>query len=273
MSDTFFVADHHINDYLGGAELADHTIYTRLGVPFMKSHVVNSRAIDPNALYIISNAVYLHREHKAELMRHRNYLILEHDYKIHPSRQPHRYKDNIFPKDELINLQFYENAQVVFLQSNDHLECFEDNEIQGNLRALQGSVWSEEELTTLRSLTNDTKTHKYAIIGNKSTDKGSDVAIAFCTEQGLDYEIIQTKSLLDFYKDLSTYSTLVYFPRVKESFCRLVVEARCLQLNVITNRTYGAVKEPWFSKKGLDMLDFLEACTVDNIERIKAFIK
>jgi len=272
MINTLFIADHNVNDYPGGAERVDHTVYTSLGIRLVQTSVLNASMLDLNLAYIVSNTIQLSEEHKKSLMRVGNYIILEHDYKMHPSRQPNRYPDDIFPKDELINLGFYKSAKAVLLQSKDHLDCFKANGIEGNLIALQGSIWSDKEIDTLRSLTNDTKTHKYAVIEHKQPLKGTDIAVEFCDYNMLDYDLLQTKSLLDFYKDLSAYSTLVYFPRVKESFCRLVVEARCLQLNVITNKTYGAVKEPWFTKQGEEMLVHLEESTKRNLDIIAGLL-
>jgi hypothetical protein len=46
----------------------------------------------------------------------------------------------------------------------------------------------------------------------------------------------------------------VFFPKVMETCCRLVVEARMLNCGVITNDIVGATSEPWFHMKGMPLI-------------------
>lgn len=274
MKKVIYLADHDINDYPGGAEKVDYNIYTQIpGVIFWKIHTKGQPIIEPETTYILGNSTFLTQETKNKLIQYKNYLIFEHDYKIHYTRQPHRYPNHIFPKQELINLDLYSNAKVVFLQTNNHLDGFLANGIKANFVNLRTSIWSKDELHSLRSLTCKEKTtYKYCIIGNKTPDKGADIAEAFCKDNTLDYEILPSLPLQAFYAVMADYSTLVYFPRVRESFCRLVVEARCLQMNVITSKNYGAVCESWFSKSGKELIDFLQYNTELNLDKIKDYL-
>lgn len=267
----FYISDHDINDYQGGAEKVDYNIYSSLNIQHIKTanFVYNKEDI-----YIISNAWFLKESDKKALIENRNYIIFEHDYKIHLTRQPHRYQNNIFPKNELINLDYYRAARAVFLQSTDHLECFSANEIDGNFVNLKTSIWSKEELDTLESLSSLTKkTYRACIIGNAGADKGRDIAEAICKSHRIDYDIIPTMDLISFYRKLAEYPLLVNTPRVKESFCRLVVEARCLNMNVLTPALYGAMKEEWYSMHGKTLISFLQEQTRKNIETILEYTK
>lgn len=266
----FYIADYDITSYQGGAEKVDHTIYNYLGIEYKPTSFLENN-YNKNDFYVISNAA-ISNNLKGKLIENKNYIILEHDYKIHATRQPHRYQNNIFPKQERINYNYYEGAKAVFLQSTDHYDCYILNEVKGNLIKLEGSFWSAEELISLKKHTKQLKNYRYAIIENSTVDKGKDIAIKFCIENNLDYTILPTLPLIKFYEELSKYSTLVYFPRVKESFCRLVVEARALHCNVITNKTYGAVKESWFGLSGHKMIDQLESMTATNLGIIKQWL-
>lgn len=273
MPSTVYVADHDITTHVGGAEKVDYNIYSALNIPFITAHAVNMIGVSKDIMYVISNATMLTPHIRAQLIKNKNYIIVEHDYKIHPTRQPHRYPSNIFPPDERTNLDFYKNAQIVFLQSKDHLDCFKANGVEGNLYSLSTSIWDEQELETLyRFSTIHKSDYRYCVLANNTPDKGVDIAIAFCKQNNLDYVRMPELSLLAFYKELSKYSTLVYFPRVKESFCRLVVEARCLQMNVITTNNYGATKEEWFSRSGRDLIEFLRVRTKENLKLIKSYL-
>lgn len=270
MHSVFYVADHDTSTHVGGAEKVDFNIYSALNIPFIKSYTLNHIGISKDNIYVISNATMLAPHITRQLKEYKNYIIIEHDYKIHPTRQPHRYPSNIFPVDELVNFEFYANAKVVYLQSRDHLECFKANQVPGNLVSLSTSVWDDTELSTLQRYSSKSKSdYRYCILANSSTDKGADIAINFCKQNKLDYVRLPELSLLNFYKELSKYSTLVYFPRVKESFCRLVVEARCLQMNVISSNNYGATKEDWYTKSGSELIEFLRIGTQNNLNTIK----
>lgn len=271
MNRGLFVADHTRDEYPAGAELVDYNIYHALKIPFVKSSELS--CYDSSLVYILSNATFIRQDIKKQLIANGNYIILEHDYKIHSSRQPSRYPGCRIPIQERQNYDYYKAAKQVILQSKDHLECFNDNEVEANFHVQQGSVWNESELTRLENLSSTPKkTHCGCIMETTSPDKGSDIGVAWCKDNNFDFELIPKLPLLDFYSALASYPTLIYFPRVRESFCRLVVEARCLNMNVLTYKAYGAVKEPWFSKRGLDMIAFLRECTSKNLEHIRTLI-
>jgi hypothetical protein len=65
---------------------------------------------------------------------------------------------------------------------------------------------------------------------------------------------------------------LVFFPIARETFCRLVVEAKCMGLDVITSKNYGASLEGYFEMKGQELIDFLRMQTEDNIKKISKYI-
>lgn len=264
------VADYTIKDYPAGAEMVDYNIYTGLKIPYVSSRVLNT--IDPASHYIISNATMLHPALRQELMSRGNYSILEHDYKIHPTRQPHRYPNNIFPKHELINLDFFKKAKQVFLQSTDHLECYRDNGVEAKFINLATSIWSEEELNRLEQIEEESSysTHMFAIIGDTGPDKGQENAVNWCKMNTLDYFILPKLPQYQFYSALAAHPALVYMPNVKESFCRLVVEARCLSLNVISPKNFGAVREPWFHLRGKEMIQFLRQRSKSNLTLIQS---
>lgn len=271
-----YIADHDTSTHVGGAEKVDENIYKALGIPTIimgkKGEKPYLEYFDDTVTYIISNATLLDQGAKDTLISVGNYVLFEHDYKIHPTRQPHRYPNGVFPRNELINLEFYKNAKAVFLQSQDQLDCFKANGVEGNFVVLGTSIWSDAELDKLSELSKVSKVdYRFAILGNTTADKGSDIAIEFCKQNTLDYVVMENLPLNKFYVELSRYAGLVYFPRVRESFCRLVVEARCMQMNVITTRNYGAVKEPWYPNlKGRELIEFLRKSTKKNLELIKS---
>lgn len=264
----FYIADHDINDYQGGAEKVDYNIYSYLNISYIKS---NKFIHSTNDFYIISNALHIDSSEKEKLFKYKNYIIFEHDYKIHHTRQPHLFNNYLFPKNEIINRDYYSNAIAVLVQSKDHLNCYLANGISANFINLSTSIWSEDELSTLEKFTSlSKKTYKACIIANRTEHKGRDIAEAICKQMKIDYDIIPSLPLLEFYSYLSTYPLLINTPRVKESFCRLIVEARCLSMNVISHLQYGAMSEDWYCLSGIDLIKYLKTKTIENIKLIKS---
>lgn len=265
MKNIYLIADYTVKDYAAGAEMVDDNISKGLGIEIIKPEDFE---VDHTCHYIISNATRLGGLKRRTLIHYGNYSIFEHDYKIHPTRQPHRYPNYTFPKHELINLDFYKKAKVVYLQSQDHLDCFLKNGVEGNFINLSTSIWSNEELDSLANISHASYgSYKFAIIGDTGPDKGQENAIAWCKANTIDYEILPKIPKEQFYKVLGYYPTLVYFPNVKESFCRLVVEARCLYMNVVAPKTFGAVKETWYTSgiHGIELVDFLREKSRSNL--------
>ena len=51
--------------------------------------------------------------------------------------------------------------------------------------------------------------------------------------------------------------TFLFFPETMETLCRVVVEARMMNMRTITNGVLGATSEDWFSLKGKELVKFM----------------
>ena len=49
----------------------------------------------------------------------------------------------------------------------------------------------------------------------------------------------------------------MFFPKTPETLSRIVVEARMMGMGTKTTNNIGAIHEEWFSKKGLDLIEFM----------------
>lgn len=273
MSDqVVFVSDFLISDCQGGAEMVDDTIIRSLKLTPVRSRQVQN--VDPYKLYILSNTFQLPEYVRAIFRIYQNYIIFEHDYKIHPTRQPNLFPNNIIPVQERINYEYYANARCVFLQSSDHEKCFKDNQVPGVFKTFHTSIWSNAELDLLRKYKRtEAKINKVAIMDHYHPAKGKDKAIAYCKENNLEFELIPKMPRDEFYKKLSEYTALAYFPIVKESFCRLVVEAKAMGLTVHSSNDYGVTTEEWYqSIPSDDVIDYIEAGSKAVLKALKAEI-
>jgi hypothetical protein len=257
----------------GGSEWVNQVLIEKFNLDFEYSSKVTN--LDKNNFYIISN-ISLMNPNLVREIPNLNYIIIENDYKICPSRHPWRYPDNIIPQNERINYDLYKNAKAVFVQTTDHLNVYLKNDVKANFINLESSIWSESDLNLLEKLLlrYQNKNGKYAIYYTSNWIKNTQGNLKYCSENKLQFSIIKETELREeFLNNLAKCEGLVFYPLARETFCRLVVEAKCLGLNVITSKNYGASLESWFDElSGKMLIDFLRNKTEENINKIKDYI-
>ena len=257
----------------GGSEWVNQVLIDKFGFDFEYSQHVTS--FDINNFYIISN-ISLMRPDLVKQIPSLNYIIIENDYKICHSRHPWRYPDSIIPKNERINYDLYENAKAVFVQTNDHLRVYKTNDVKANFVNLHSSIWAEDDLQLLEKILNDNpiKNDKYGIYATDNWIKNTQGAVKYCEENNFKFELVYNQEKReDFLSKLAQCSSLVFFPIARETFCRLVVEAKCMGLNVITTKNYGASLEGYFEMKGQELIDFLRMQTEYNLKKIAKYVE
>jgi hypothetical protein len=121
---------------------------------------------------------------------------------------------------------------------------------------------------------NQTKSTKYAIYDTNNFIKNTNGNVQYCQENNLEYELVPNMEVRHrFLEHLSRNKGLVFYPIARETFCRLVVEAKCMEMEVITSKNYGASKEGWFEAlSGKELIEFLRDQTKNNIEKISKYI-
>ena len=268
--DIVYVSDFFYPESSGGAELVDKTI-----IEDIKCSSITTRNItkfDNSKKYIISNISLLPENLIAELESHKDFIIVEHDYKICKSRHPWRYNDNLVSASDRVNYNLYKNAKAVFVQTTDHLNIFKLNKVEANFINLGCSIWSHTELDTLTKYATTIKnTHKFAVVKSSNWIKNTEGASRFCDAQDIDYSLISENNWESFIKTLSDFPALVFFPLARESCCRLVIEARCLFMNIITTKNYGAVLEQYIKHSGYNLIEYLKIESAKNLKLIKQY--
>jgi hypothetical protein len=256
----------------GGSEWVNQVLIDKFNLEFEYSAQLNEWYLD--VFYIISNVSLMKPELVREIPK-LNYIIIENDYKICQSRHPWMYPNSIIPIPERINYDIYENAKAVFVQTTDHFNIYKMNKVKGNFINLNCSIWADEDLDLLKKFLDikPLKNNKNAIYYTNNWIKNSDGAIRYCNDNKLEYELIENQSVREVFLDkLSDCKTLIFFPIARETFCRLVVEAKCMGLDVITTKNYGASLETWFDMKGDDLIKFLRIKTIKNLKTIEEYI-
>jgi len=263
----YLVSDFNLTDSIaGGSELVDDTVIKALDLIYVRSRDYKPKQGDR---LILSNISTMSQETIDYIRDNCKYIILEHDYKIHWTRHPWRFKDSIIPKHERINYSLYKNALAVYTQTDDHKQVFLDNEVEANFISLNCSIWSEEELERLSSLQDNKKTYKFAVIDSDNWIKNKQGAEQFCTFNKIAYELVPKLSYDSFMKKLSEFPALVFFPVARETCCRLLVEAKCMNMNIITNNNSGAFRSMWFEYSGQELVSYLRDSSKRNLDLIK----
>lgn len=261
---------------VGGSELENNFLMKEFNIGFLKSKEVKSFSKD--IFYIISNVSLIPLK-LLETLLSCNYIIIEHDYsKITRNKFVWQYQDCIIPDDDKYCLGLYSNAKAVFFQTTDHMNTYLKNGYKGNFINLKSGLWSYEDLNIFKNLfeSKKNKINRYIIFDSSGYPK-NDIknvvgAMKFCESNKLDFTLLPRLPRPEFLNTMANYKGIVFLPLARESLCRLMVEARCLGLDVITTKNYGASLEPWFKMSGIDLINFLEKQNKINIEKIKEYI-
>jgi hypothetical protein len=254
-----FIADYF--DTIGGAEqndsvLLNHLI-SRYDVKKILSRECTVGMISDLDFVVVGNFVQLSEDVKEALSKRKNYIIYEHDHKYVITRDPSKYADFEIPKEHLINVKFFKNAQKVICLGKKQVEIINKNlGLNDTCVSIGTSLWSQEALKRLSDLQKSkSKNGKAAIFKSNNAIKNTRKSIDFCKSNKIDYDLIHSSDPDEFLSMLSSYDTLVFFPGVLESLSRLVVEAKILDCKIITTpKMLGASYEDWFSLKGQQLL-------------------
>ena len=264
MNKIVYISDFFVSDIIGGGELNDHELLSLLQQDNYSIFKKRSNELDLdfikkniNAYYIISNFIRLGQEQLNFIKQKCRYSIYEHDHKYMKTRNPAFYEDLICSKEDLINVEFYKKAERIFCQSSFHKNIINSNLNLNNVVNLSGNLWSLDSLEYLRELAKIEKQEKCSILYSSTPHKNTSGAIFYCNKKDYQYELVESKNYKEFLSLLGNNKTFVFFPETPETLSRVVVEARMMNMSVISNKNIGAVHEPWFEFKGEKLIDFM----------------
>lgn len=269
MSKFLFLADFYADQVNGGGELNNEVLieYLSRNNEVLKKNTFNFSFEESYKNYkiIISNFIGLSEDQKNNLIKNKNYIIYEHDHKYLKSRNPAKYADYKAPQSEIINYEFYKNANFVLCQSEFHKEILLKNLNINNVISLSGNLWSDEAIQIIEEKSLKNKNKVCSIMLSDNWHKNTEGAIEFCKKNNLYYDLIPPMKNLDFLEKLSNNDTLVFLPKTPETLSRIAVEARMMNMSIKTNKNLGATSEEWFSLKGKDLIKYIKSTMRNNI--------
>jgi len=263
-----FLSDFFDSEIIGGAEKNDSVLINhlcQLGIQVVPVHtyMVDS-VIGCYDFFIVSNFVRLSQQAKLYLMQKQNYIIYEHDHKYVVNRNPAAFKNFIIPRDKIINRDFYATAKKVFVLSKICKDVIETNLQIENTHNIACSLWSKEELNTIREIgCSSEKSKEHGILQSNNPVKGMSQTEQYCAKNNIIPSMIGSPDYVKFLLSLSLCETFIFFPQVLETFSRVCAEAKMLDCKVITTpKLVGLFSEDFSNLSGQPLIDKIS----DNID-------
>lgn len=277
MNKIFFVSDFFLNQSGGGAERCDDVLLRELlnkkynDFEQFMTVSLNSRALTPEIInknlettFFISNFKLLSEESKIKMINDNiDYIIIEHDHKYLRSDNPLTHENLLSNESGLQNASFYKNARAVLCQSTYATEILYKNLLLTNLINLRGNLWSNEDISLLRSVLQNAKSigerrSRWSVLNSKNKNKGVPETIKYCIDKGIDFDLIGHQDYQEFIRQISNTDGVIFFPSWVETFNRFLIEARILNCKVMSNNHVGCINDGWMKYKGEDLLHQVE---------------
>lgn len=265
MSKIVYISDFFFSEIRGGCEINDEELVQLLdnkGYTVVKCKTVDVSldflTENINNFFIISNFIGLKSPHKDFITHKCSYMLYEHDHKYVTSRNPAVYPNFKAPLEDLINVEFYENAKKIFCQSSFHEKIIKSNLGLSNLWNVSGNLWSLESLEILEQLCDKQKKDAFSVLDSRTLHKNTFDAVRYCEAKKQQYELVSSPNYYTFLEMLGNNNKLIFFPQTPETLSRIVVEARMMNMKVLINKNVGASYEPWFKTKGKDLITIMK---------------
>lgn len=266
--ENIIISDFFLSDlpYGGGSEYNDQIIYDLLLEKGISIKRMKSREVTPKLLsnlnkktkIIVSNFTQLSESSKNYIINNFQYMIYEHDHKYLRRRIPSLFYNFKAPSEEIVNYDFYKSAMVVLAQTNFHKKIIELNIDVDNVVNLSGNLWTDEDFEQFKKNLMIDKESKCSILESPLKNKGMNLAIKYCEQNSIPYELIADKNYNNFLKKMAKNEKLIFLPTIPETFSRICIEAKMMNCSVITNGMIGAKYENWYSLKGEQLIEHMK---------------
>jgi len=255
------ISDYFSDEIVGGGEINNEVLADLLRqkghsvIEEKSSSVVAETVMDySDHCFIVGNFINLLEEVK-ESLRSVPYIIYEHDHKYLKTRNPADYPNYKAPPEDIVNYEFYYNALAVICQSEFHANIVAKNLPLENIISFGGNLWSDKQLEKLEKMIDEPKADRFSVLQSPIMHKNAHGAIKYCMDMEKEYELISSQNPIDFLDKLGRNKYICFLPKTAETLSRIVVEARMMEVAVITNNLVGATKEEWFKLKGRPLIE------------------
>ena len=269
-TDIVFVSDVFLGEYVGGAELSTEALIE--SSPFkvfkVKSSQISMKTLESGhkKFWIFCNFTSIDFDLIPTIVSNIKYSIVEYDYKYckYRSAEKHLMSEDKpcdcheQPYGKMVSAFFY-GARSLWWMSEKQAEHYNRNFPFLKERppsVVLSSIFNDDffvKVKQLRLENKDTVRKQHVVVGSNSWIKGTQDSIAYCEENGLDYQVVWNKPYNELLEILAKSKGLVFLPKGGDTCPRLVIEAKLLGCELHLNKNVQHKDEIWF--KTDDMYD------------------
>ena len=256
-----FVSDAFVEQYQGGGELTSEAIIEASYFPINKvlSNQVSPEMMEKHksAYWIFGNFAGLDRSCMLYALKNLDYSIIEYDYKFCKFRSV---KKHISAEgacncelslDGKLVATFLAKSKTNFWMSQAQLKRYQKlfPFLSDKKNVVLSSVFNDSTLKYLNNLNTKNKNSKWVILNSPSWIKGSEKAVQHAKENNLDYELVWGLKYPEMLNKLAASKGLIFLPLGADTCPRLVIEAKILGCEIISNKDVQHTDEKWFEDK------------------------
>jgi glycosyltransferase involved in cell wall biosynthesis len=268
-----FVADLFAEQYAGGAELTSDALIEASPTLVKKVHAKNLTVEflqqNVDAFWIFGNFSSINWSLIPVIAANLRYAVLEYDYKfcLHRSIEKHKHETGQecdCHKRQLGQMVagFYQAADAIFWMSEQqrarYTERFPNLLGHRNSHVLS-SVFDSRFFEKIEQLKIESSDRSgWIVLGSQSWIKGYEDAVKWCEDNGKKFQSywdVPYEELLDV---MSRSEGFVYLPRGGDTCPRMVIEAKLLGCEVVTNDNVQHAAEKWWNANPDDVCDYLK---------------
>lgn len=280
-----FVADLFAEDYAGGAELTSEALIKKspYEVVKLRSQQVTQELIQKlqSCYWVFGNFFSIDPNLLPVIMQNINYSVLEYDYKFCSYRSIEKHREETGSDCDCHNKQigqlissFYLAADHVFWMSSGQKDRFTERfqNLGTKDTTILSSVFDDDFLTRVKNRREKDR-QGWIVLGSNSWIKGADDAVKWCNDNGKNYQICWNLPYNDMLDRLETSVGFVYLPRGGDTCPRMVIEAKLLGCQVVTNDNVQHAGEDWWQNSPASICDYLEGRPSIFWSKITSFIQ
>jgi len=268
-----FVADLFAEQYAGGAELTSEALIESSPDLVKKVHARNLTIEflqeNADAFWIFGNFSTINWSLIPVIASNLRYAVLEYDYKfcLHRSIEKHLHETGQecdCHKRQLGQLVsgFYQAADAIFWMSDAqrlrYIERFPSLLNHRNSIVLS-SVFDQQFFNKIDAVKEENNERTdWVVLGSQSWIKGFDAAVKWCEDNGKKFQSYWDVPYDEMLNTFARSAGFVYLPKGGDTCPRMVIEAKLLGCEVVTNENVQHTSEKWWQGTPDEVCDYLK---------------
>lgn len=269
-----FVADLFEENYAGGAELTTEALIKKSPFEVVKIHARNltmdSLQRHKDDMWVFGNFSSMDFNLIPAIATNLKYAILEYDYKFCRYRSIEKHEAEISQKcdchesdiGKIVSAFYYAADHVFWMSTGQRDRYFERFPFLTDKKStVLSSVFSDdffEKIKEMNAGSNLSNRLGWIVLGSKSWIKGAEDAELWCKENEKNYQVVWDLPYAQLLDTLASSEGFVYLPRGGDTCPRMVIEAKLLGCQVVTNDNVQHAAEDWFQGSPDDVCAYLK---------------